>query len=266
MSSIALALVLAAAGVHAGWNRLLHDLEDRVAVMAVAGLTSCIVLSPALVVSPPAGAVGLTVISGLCQVGYTLCLTAAYRRGALSLAYPISRGTAPLLVTLGGWFVLSQRPGAVAIAGAAALFLGLWSLAGAGEHTDRRGAIGFAVVTGCFIAAYSLIDARAVAIVSPAGYLSAVMGIEGIVLTAYLRFDLRRLRNVLGPGIAIGVGTVAAYLLVLFAFQRADAGQVATVREVSVLIGLAIARDRPGRRAWTGAVLVVSGAVLAALG
>ena len=116
--------------------------------------------------------------------------------------------------------MLSQRPGALAIAGAAALFLGLWSLAGAGEHTDRRGAIGFAVVTGCFIAAYSLIDARAVAIVSPAGYLSAVMGIEGIVLTAYLRFDLRRMRNVLGPGIAIGVGTVAAYLLVLFAFQR----------------------------------------------
>jgi drug/metabolite transporter (DMT)-like permease len=265
MPAIALALVLAAAGIHAGWNRLLHDLEDRVAVMAVAGFTSCVVLSPALVLSPPVGVVGLTVLSGLGQVGYTLCLTAAYRRGALSLAYPISRGTAPLLVTLGGWLVLSQRPGVAGIAGAAALFVGLWSLAGAGEHTDRRGAIGFAVLTGCFIAAYSLIDARAVSIVSPAGYLSAVMGIEGIVLTAYLRCDLPRLRRVLLPGMAVGVGTIAAYLLVLFAFQRANAGQVATVREVSVLIGLALARDRPGRRAWAGALLVVAGAVLAAL-
>lgn len=50
----------------------------------------------------------------------------------------------------------------------------------------------------------------------------------------------------------------------LLAFQRVDAGRVATLREVSVLIGIALSGERPGRRVWTGAALVVVGTVLVA--
>jgi drug/metabolite transporter (DMT)-like permease len=100
--------------------------------------------------------------------------------------------------------------------------------------------------------------------VSPLGYLAAVQLGSGLLLTALLGFDSRRLRASGWAGARIGVGQAAAYLLVLFAFQRAAAGPVATLRELSVLIAILVSRERPGRVAWAGAVLCVAGGILAA--
>lgn len=72
-----------------------------------------------------------------------------------------------------------------------------------------------------------------------------------------LRAQYRRL--------AFTLRTAAAYLLVLLAFQRAQAGRVATLREVSVLIGISLAGERLGRRLWVGALFVLAGIVLAAV-
>jgi drug/metabolite transporter (DMT)-like permease len=261
MSLAALVLVLVAAVFHATWNLVLHDTADRAAAMAISGLVSGVVLLPAIVLSPPAAVLPLVPLSALAESAYGLCLAAAYARGALSLAYPLGRGAAPLLVTLGGWLVLAQAPGANGLLGAVALAVGLALVATAG----RRAAVGFALLTGACIASYSLLDARAVQRAAPVGYLGAVLLLQGIFLTLWLRCDWRRLRRSLAPGAKIAVGSVAAYLLVLFAFQRAGAGRVATLREVSVLLGMLLARDKLGPRVWAGAALVVVGAVLTAL-
>ncbi len=262
---VALALVLAAAAFHAGWNRLLHDTGDRLAVMAIAGLAAGVVLLPAVVVAPPRNALAFIVPSALAETAYAVCLVAAYRRGALSLAYPIGRGTAPLLVTLGGWFALGQTPTVHTVSAALALVSGLTLVGTAGQHKAQRAAIVFALATGVCIASYSLIDARAVEASSPIAYLCLVMALQGVLLTVLLRVDLQRLRLALGPGLLVAAGSTAAYVLVLFAFQRAPAGRVSTLREISVLIGLLIARERSGPQVWLGAILVVGGAVLAAL-
>ena len=105
-----IALVLVAAVVHAGWNRVLHAEDDRVAAMSVAGLVVGVVLLPAVIVSPPWRVLPFVIASALAHTAYALGLGAAYRRGALSVAYPLGRGVAPLLVTLGGWLLLSERP------------------------------------------------------------------------------------------------------------------------------------------------------------
>jgi drug/metabolite transporter (DMT)-like permease len=128
----------------------------------------------------------------------------------------------------------------------------------------QRSAVGFALLVGLCIASYSVIDARAVREIGPVGYLGAVMGIEGLLLLGWLRFDRVRLRRALRPGLQVAVGSAAAYLLVLLAFQRAGAGQVATLREVSVLLGLVLAGGKLGWRTWVGAVAVVVGAILTA--
>jgi uncharacterized membrane protein len=60
----------------------------------------------------------------------------------------------------------------------------------------------------------------------------------------------------------VGVGQGGAYALVLLAFQQAQAGQVAGLRQVSVVLGVLIAREALGPRALWGAVLVAAGAVL----
>jgi drug/metabolite transporter (DMT)-like permease len=262
--------VAAAAVIHAAWNRALHVEGDRVAALTVAGLAAGVLLLPAMLVRPPFVVAPLIVLSALFQAGYALALAAAYRRGALSVAYPIGRGTAPLLVTLGGWAVLGQAPGPLAFAGALALACGLGLVGLAGWKTDQRGAVGFALLAGAGIAGYSLVDARAVQTVWPPAYLGATLLIEGALLAVRLRLDgtgpetLARLRGAFGVGILIALGTVAAYLLVLFAFQRSAAGRVSTMREASVVIGLLLAREGVGARVWIGAGLVALGAILAA--
>jgi drug/metabolite transporter (DMT)-like permease len=264
MSAPAIALVLVAALFHAGWNLTLHRTEDRVATVAVNGLVAGLALLPAALLSPPWSVWPLIALSALAETAYALSLSAAYRRGALAIAYPLGRGTSPLLVTLGGWLLLTEQPGALALLGAVSLAGGMALLALAGHRAGQGPAVGFALLTGTAIACYSVIDARAVREVSPVGYIGAVFLVQGLLLTALVRGDRRRLRRALPSGVMVAAGSTAAYLLVLLAFQRADAGRVSTLREVSVLIGILLAGEKAGSRVWLGATLVVSGAVLAA--
>src|SRR5579871_687432 len=107
---LALALVLLAAFFHAGWNLVLHETPDRPAAMAVAGVASGLLLLPFAVLSPPWQVAPLILLSAAAETAYAVLLAAAYHRGALAIAYPIARGTAPILVTLGGVVVLAQIP------------------------------------------------------------------------------------------------------------------------------------------------------------
>jgi drug/metabolite transporter (DMT)-like permease len=265
MPTQALLLVLLAAGFHAIWNLTLHETPDRLAAITVSGLVSGLLLLPGTFFFPPWQVWPLIILSALAEAVYALFLTRAYERGSLGLTYPLARGTAPLLVTLGAWVVLEQPPSALTIAGAATLAAGLGVIALTGRRSGQLTAVGFALLTGCAIATYALVDARAVQQVSPLGYLGPVLLLSSLVLLILLRGKVKRLRPALGSGIRIAFGSAAAYLLVLWAFTLAPAGPVATLREVSVLIGLLLSTDRRSWRLWVGAGLVVIGALLTAV-
>ena len=270
MPLTALALVLAAVGLHAGWNLLLHGAVDRPVVMGLASLLGGLVLLPWLAASPPGRVAGLFVVAGLAQAAYGALLAGAYARGALSIVYPVARGSAPLVVTLVGIAVLSQTPTALAVTGAVALAGGLAFLGIAGRRSVAGSAVGLALATGMCIACYSVVDARAVRTVGAVGYLSAELLVAGALLLGGVAvigpgLGRDRLARAAPAGALVAAGSTGAYLLVLLAFQRAAAGRVATLRELSVVVGVAAARERPGRVVWAGAVLVVLGAVLAGL-
>lgn len=234
------------------------------AAMAVAGVAAGLGLLPAILIWPPWAAWPFVLASALAHTAYALSLSAAYRRGALSVAYPLGRGVSPLLVTIGGWFFLAEPPGPSALFGAVALAIGLTLIGVAGRRSGQTAAVAFALLTGLTIASYSVVDAGAVREVSPVGYLGAVLGAQGIVLTLLIRGEPRRIRQGLRAGVMIAIGAVAAYLLVLFAFQLAPAGRVTTLRESSVLVGILLSGEHPTPAIWTGAALVVVGALLAA--
>jgi drug/metabolite transporter (DMT)-like permease len=86
-----------------------------------------------------------------------------------------------------------------------------------------------------------------------------------IVLLGAVRLDLDRLRAGARAGAGIGAGALAAYLLVLLAYQRAPASPVAALRELSILLGILMARERSGMRVWLGGALCVLGAALTVL-
>jgi drug/metabolite transporter (DMT)-like permease len=265
MSATALALVLAAAVLHATWNRMLHDATDRLAAATVAALVGAALLLPATVAFPPVRVWLLVLASGVAEAVYFSFLTAAYRRGELSFTYPVARGIAPFLVTLGSALALGQTLSPGRVLGSLALGIGLTVISHAGLRRGRGLAVAFAALTGLSIATYSVIDARAVHSASAVGYLGAVTAVEAAILLGATRVDWRRLWAAAAPGTGIGIGAIAAYLLVLLAYQRAPASPVATLRELSILFAILLARDRPGRRVWLGGMLCVMGAALVVL-
>jgi drug/metabolite transporter (DMT)-like permease len=250
--------------LHASWNRLLHAVDDRVAAMSVAGIATGVLMLPAILIWPPWAAWPSILASATAHTFYALGLSAAYKHGALSVAYPLGRGVAPLLVTIGGWLLLAETPDTTAIIGAVLLALGLGSIAIAGGRSGQHAAVIFALLTGLTIAGYSVVDAGAVRQVAPAGYIGAVLGLQGIILVVILRGNAPRLQGGFRHGLLIAVGSLAAYLLVLYAFRLAPAGRVSTLRESSVLIGILLSQERPAPIVWLGAGLVLAGALLAA--
>jgi drug/metabolite transporter (DMT)-like permease len=265
VSEAALALVLAAAVLHAAWNRVLHGAGDRLAAAAVGAAVGAVLLMPATIAAPPVRAWPSAAASGVAEAAYFACLAAAYRRGELSFTYPVARGIAPFLITLGGAAVLSQPLNAARVGGSLVLGIGLAVISQAGLARGRGAALAFAALTGVTIAIYSVIDAGAVRSANAIGYLGAVTAVQAVILLCAVRVDWGRLRAAARAGTGIGIGSVAAYLLVLLAYQRAPASPVATIRELSILLGILIARDRPGKRVWLGGALCVLGAALTVL-
>src|SRR5688572_15156557 len=105
----------------------------------------------------PASAIVLALISAVLEAAYFVLLASAYRRGPLSLVYPLARGSAPLLAVLIGIFLLGERLAPLAMAGVACLLAGIllvsrpWQAFRA-AGSQHRGAIGFALLTGASIA------------------------------------------------------------------------------------------------------------------
>lgn len=272
MSSVALALVLAAAVLHASWNRLLHGADDRLAAAAVGAVVGAVLLLPATIAAAPVHVWPLALASGVAEAAYFAFLAAAYRRGELSVTYPVARGIAPFLITLGGAAVLGEPLTAARVCGSLTLAAGLAVISHVGLAKGRGGALMFAALTGITIAVYSVIDADAVRSANAVGYLGAVTFVQAIILLGAVCLNSgggaeisARLRASARTGAGIGVGSLAAYLLVLLAYQRAPASPVATLRELSILLGILMARERPGWRVWAGGALCVLGAALTVL-
>lgn len=262
MPASAVLLVLASAVLHAFWNTLLHRSADPPTAIAVSYLGSGLVLLPALIFDPPTGVLGWAALSGLAHALYLTMLGLAYREGSLSVAYPIARGTAPLLVGLGGWIFLSETPSTATTVGLMVLTGGLFLLGGLANRLRERRAVVFAAATGLATVGYSLVDARSVDRAGTLGYLSALMLLGGSLALVARRPALSRIRTVARDGIVIGLGQGGAYALVLVAFQQAQAGQVVGLRQVSVVIGTMVAREALGPRAFWGAIAIAVGAVL----
>ena len=122
----------------------------------------------------PGEAILLGAVSGVLEAAYFVFLAAAYRRGDLSVVYPIARGTAPLLAVGIGVGVLGERLGPAGFAGVGLLLVGLLMLQRPWRYFRRSAdgsgfdpAIGFALLTGVMIASYSAVDRVGARLVEP---------------------------------------------------------------------------------------------------
>jgi drug/metabolite transporter (DMT)-like permease len=263
MSTLALALTLSAAVVHAVWNLLLARSTDVRSATAVALVTAEVVFAPVavLVWRVDARVWPFLVASSLLQLVYFALLSTAYARAPLSVVYPIARGGAPVLVLLATWAV-----GARQVLGVLAVAVGVMLVRGL-RQPDRTG-LGFGVAIACVIAAYTVVDKHGVRHAGPIPYLELTMIAPALFYAAGVTRASRALPRLSVEGVAAGLGTFGAYALVLAALQRAPAAPVAAVRETSVVIGAALAalvlKERVTRWRFLGACVVAAGIALLA--
>jgi drug/metabolite transporter (DMT)-like permease len=268
------AIVLAAAAIHAFWNLIVARADDTQATLSVALVVSVLVGLPfALLrwnVRPEAWP--FIVASSVIELGYFWLLTTAYRRAEMSLVYPIARGSAPVLVLLVSVFVLGVGTSLAQAAGVGLVGLGVVLVRGM-----RRGArladVGLALAVAAFIAAYTLVDKEGVRYADPVTYVTLILIVPAIASIAFVasRGGAERLRRTMSPlTFAGGVASIAAYGLVLVALTMAPAAGVAALREVSVVIaavlGAVFLHERVGVSRLAGSVVVALGVALVVAG
>jgi drug/metabolite transporter (DMT)-like permease len=254
----ALALVLAAAVLHAAWNLLAkRSASGGLPVAWLVSASSAAVWTPVAVGvvlfgSPRFGTAGLVWVAGsaVLHIGYFLFLQLGYRLGDLSTVYPLARGVGPLLAALGGVVLLGERPGPLGFAGALLVAGGVLVLARSGARTaatsGRSSGVGAGVLTGIFIAGYTLWDAHAVADagISPLLYgWATTVGETTLLGTVALRSRpavASAWREYHREVLAVAVLAPLAYLLVLIALTKAPVSAVAPARELSIVIGVVL--------------------------
>ena len=274
-----LPLVLLAAVFHASWNALLKASENPLSLAARALTWGTILSLPPVAVAwflsgrpglPLAGWL-LALASAFLELIYFIALSIAYRRGELSVVYPIARGTAPLLAVLVGLLLLGERLHALAILGVIALLAGIWTVR---RPAAAGSALWPALLTGVMIAAYTTLDRIGVRLGSPwiYGWLLWLFG--AIFLVAYTRVRKipgSRLTDEPRLSLAVGVLMTAAYFMILFALSVAPLAIVAPLRESAIVLVTAWGIWRLGERrgAWlrvAGALAIVAGIALLTLG
>jgi len=266
-------LALAAAVLHAGWNVLLARARDVAAATTVALVLAVLLFAPVAVATwdVDASAVPWIAASVALEIVYFVFLTTAYSRSDLTLVYPVARGSAPVLV-LAGAAVTGATIGLVQALGVLLVGGGILLVRGMTGQSDARGLF-LALGIGAAIAGYTLVDKQGVEHAAVIPYFELVLAPVAFAAMVWLA-AMRRLpvaRAELGwATLAAAVCAFAAYSLVLGALTLASAPSVAAVRETSVLfavaLGASVLGEPVGRSRASGAVLVVAGVALVALG
>jgi len=289
----ALALILIAALLHAGWNIVAKKSGGGVHFAMLSALAIVVIWSPLGlwlswrdVPGYSASAWALLGLSSLLHVLYFSALLAGYRAADLTVVYPVARGSGPLLTALVATLLLGESLGAHGVTGVLGVCGGVFLIAGGPalwrqrqdpvQRARLRSGLRWGALTGALIAGYTIVD----------GYLVKALGASP-VLVDWLG-NVLRVPLLLGPVLldragfrrqlqqhwraALVMGTVSplAYVLVLYAVQQAPLSHVAPAREVSMLFAALLGGRLlgEGERGWrlAGAAAIAAGVALLALG
>lgn len=286
MTTFALSLVMVSALAHATWNLFAKRagggvpflwLALALAIPLYAPIAIAVLIVSGTAIAPTA--MTWMFVNAALNVAYFVFLQRGYRHGDLSLVYPLARGSGPVLATLGAILLFGERPSGLAIAGAISIALGVIALTGDPRTLRARGAgraVGYALITGVTIAAYTLWDKRGVTglLIPPILYewgsnIWRVLILAPFVLPRAVALREQWTRN-RTPVFVVAILSPLAYMLVLTALSLSPVSYVAPAREIGILLGVilgarSLSESEPRRRSLA-AVLLVGGVVALALG
>lgn len=267
--------VIFAAALHASWNALVKGGGDKVIAMNAVVVGQGIAGLITLAFVPMPGWDGLTfiLVSVALHIGYQLFLLEGYKLGDLSQVYPIARGIAPLIVTVTLVGFLGETLARMEMIAIALIVFGVMSMSFARQSDGLRNskAAMFAACTGCFIAAYSIVDGYGGrASESAVGFYAIVAIINGVLfpiltkatLNAGLGKTMKAWRTILIGGGA----SFSAYAIVVYAFTQSSIALVTALRETSIvfamLIGVLALGEKMSIAKTLSAMTALGGAIL----
>ncbi|MEC9328647.1 MAG: DMT family transporter [Pseudomonadota bacterium] len=250
MTVSTIGLVLLAALLHASWNAFIKSGQDKMLSLALMHICSgviCLFLLP-FVSLPHPDAWPYLALSLVLHWGYYWFLVNGYRSGDLGQIYPLSRGSAPLLVAILGGAIAGETLSFAALSGIVLASLGITALSfekGLPWHRDPRPVL-FALGTGGWIAAYTVADGLGVRHGEHEfGYILWLFILEAITFGGFMAVRRRRvirsyyLLNWRGLWIS-GLAAAGAYGLVIWAMSSNVMAMVSALRETSVIMAVFI--------------------------
>lgn len=210
---------------------------------------------------------------------YKLMQAAASSRGSYTVVYPVVRGTGPVFTVLAAYLIFGETFMKLQLVGVAVLVLGLFGLALFNavylieDRTTLRAALGFALVTGLFVALYPTYDAYGIpAAQDPFVFLVWFFVLDGLSTPpfAYLRWRKMRNRPDLLPLFLRGmIGALVAFFSfgsIMLATRLDKVGEAAIFRETSTvfaaLIGWYFLKEAVGPRRVALILSIAAGAVI----
>lgn len=267
-----IAIVLAAALMHACWNTIAKFNAARAGDAVIVGVLAG---WPALLAVPFAGfpqqaAWPQLLASVIIHVFYFRVLARAYQGGDLSVAYPLMRGVPPLIVAGLGTAVFGERLSVSAWMAVVLLMVGVLLLGSEGlKNRALRGrSASFVVLQIAIIASYTIVDGSGVRAAGGAfSYIVWMFVLTASVLAAAARDSMRRLigegRSAIAVAAVGGLFTFGSYGIALWAMTRAPVALVAALRETSVLFGAGLGawllRERFGASRWVAVAMILGG-------
>ncbi|THD75651.1 multidrug transporter [Thalassobius vesicularis] len=217
------------------------------------------------------------------HIVYKTLQAMAYTRGSYTVVYPVVRGMGPFFTVIGAYLLFGEVFAPLQWLGVAVLLCGIFGLALYNylKLHDNRGqlgaAMGFAVMTGCMVAAYTTYDAYGIrATADPFTFLAWFFMIDGLVMpfVAALRWRSLAVRPEMGPLMLRGFsGAIVAFFsfgAVMLATRLDKVGEAAVLRETSTvfaaLIGWVFLKETVGPRRLGLMALIAAGAVIVEMG
>lgn len=290
MPTEAFAWILFSAVMHAGWNLVLkttrHKLEFNVFMhgSAITVFSAYWIIAHGGIPFPSGDVLVYTLAGGFFFSLYHVCLTAAYERIDVSLAYPLTT-TGPLYIPLWAGIFLGERLSFLGAVGIVVTFLGAYMLqmrelswAGLSQplRSFRAPGVLLALSAGAFYSFGAVVDKRGVTVADVylyTYYLDVMLFLFLLanVLTTRSKVHFREeIRANWLRGIAAGGILFASFITYRIGLRMAHVSYAVSVRQVSavfgVLGGIFLFRERFGRVRLLGAVLLAAGVACLKMG
>ena len=284
--NLALALAVLAAVLHAVFGALQKGKLDPWLARGAIDVSYSVMALPVILFLVPwpephlwpllFGAMGIHLV-------YKFFQAMAYARGSYTVVYPVVRGMGPLVTMLFVGVVfqhkfhetynLVQWSGVLLLSSAIFLLAGINLMQGGIDRRTMGMGLFFAVLTGFGVAAYTTWDAYGVrATLNPFTFIFWLFFLDGLVFPWIALYRYRKMavqpsvRSMAVRGVIGGLVAFASFGSIMFATRLDKVGEVAVLRETSVvfaaLIGWLFLHEKVGLLRAALMVAIAAGAVL----